>query len=128
MTEETKQLIETAFRDGVRGRKQIEYKFAAAKMLLPHRNQLNNFLSALKQKVFGPAKISLTDFERFLVEHSKIPQDPDEPYVVNHFVDYTVDGNFRCLVSTRNLLKNVKCGLYLQNDMRRIPIVAIGNN
>lgn len=107
MAEETKAFIEATFRDGARGRKQIERKLAKAKIPLCHRNQLNNFLSSLKKKVCGPTKISLTDLEQFLVKHSEVPEDLDEPYVVNHFVDYnTAGGNFRCFISTRNLLKN----------------------
>lgn len=106
MTEETKQFIEKAFIDSVRGRKQIQAKLNAAKIPLPSRNQLNNFLAHLRNKHFGPTKISLSELEIFCVQHSAIPTDPDEPYVVDYFIDYHDEGNFRCFIATQNLLKN----------------------
>lgn len=47
----------------------------------------------------------LSNLEKFFIEHSKIPDGPDEAYVVDHFVDHA-NSNFRCLVSTRTLLRH----------------------
>lgn len=50
-------------------------------------------------------KKGLSNLEKLFVEHFKIPDDQDEAFVVNHFVDHA-NSNFRCLVSTRTLLQH----------------------
>lgn len=45
MTAATKEFIENAFKDGARERKEVQTKLIAAKIDLPSKNQLNNFLA-----------------------------------------------------------------------------------
>lgn len=107
MSEETKDVIKQYFVDGIKTRKAIQVKLAAANIPLPSKNQLNNYIAQLNLKLYGPSTVSIGQFQIFLREHSSIPEDPNEAFIVDFICDDSKDGDFKFFVSTKTLLRNV---------------------
>lgn len=106
MTEETKGIIRQYFVEGTKTRKAIQAKLAKANIVLPSKNQLNNYISQLNLEIYGPSTISIGELEVFLRSHLSIPEDPNEAFIVDYICDDTNDGNFKFFVSTQTLLQN----------------------
>jgi hypothetical protein len=51
---------------------------------LPTKIQLNNYLSILRKSKYGPSKISVGELEKWLKEHSTIPDSNYEAYVKSY--------------------------------------------
>ena len=55
------------------------------------RNQVNNYLTQLRKKKFGPTTLSLGELEFWCQERSTIPQSDDEVFVVSFYIRYEDD-------------------------------------
>lgn len=65
ISDDIKEFIKKSFNDVVRTRKQIQCKLAAAKLLIPTKNQLNNFLKTLREESFGRQRLASTIWKKF---------------------------------------------------------------
>ena len=52
--------------------------------LLPFKQQLYYELSKIKIEKFGPAQISMKELKEWLIKNSEVPEDEDEPFVVQY--------------------------------------------
>ncbi|KAJ6648504.1 hypothetical protein Bhyg_03734, partial [Pseudolycoriella hygida] len=106
MTDATKSKIEGLFKDGFKTRKAIQCKLAAAKIPLPTKHQLNNFISKLNVNNFGVSSISLGELEAFLRDHSVIPIDDNKAFISDYWCSDANDADFKFFVTTKTLLRN----------------------
>ncbi len=56
--------------------------------LIKNKSQISNFLSQLKKSRYGSTKISLGNVEEWCNEHTRIPQNENEPYAAAYSVHY----------------------------------------
>lgn len=104
--ENVKKFVVDLFAKGIRKRKNIQKELIEAKIKVPSKNQLNNLISELREKTFGTPKMTLGELEAILTQHTAIPDDDDEPFVVSHRIDYETT-DFKFVISTKRLLRNV---------------------
>ncbi len=57
-------------------------------MEVPKTKQLANYLSQYKKKKYGDSSISLGELEQWCEDHSAIPANENEPFVVNYNIVY----------------------------------------
>ena len=58
---------------------------------IPSNRQLYAQVTKIKLELFGDVNISLAVLSQWLLEHSKIPQNEDEPYVVDYIAEINVN-------------------------------------
>lgn len=78
---------------------------------LPTIIEIKNFLYSLRKKKFGPYSISIGELEQFFIKNSAVPEDEKKAFIVSYEIQYNEPTYFRCLVSSKTLLKlstNVK--------------------
>ncbi len=59
------------------------------KLVVPSNQKLYNLITRIKLELFGEVNIGLAVLTKWLVEHSNVPEDEDEPFVV----DYVAEAN-----------------------------------
>ena len=75
---------------------------------LPTEMQINNFLQHWKKKAIGKATIDYGELEKWFIECSKVPDNDEESYIVDHLIH--IDDNkpeknyFRFTCSTKKLI------------------------
>lgn len=74
-------------------------------MALPKKTDLNNYLVSLKKFKYGSTSISLGELERFFIDNSQAPEDPDEAFIVSYQIEYEEPTFFRFFISSKTLLK-----------------------
>lgn len=107
MTTELKERVRTYFKHGIRKRKAIQTKLASDRVPLPSKNQLNNFIKQLRHEILRLVTINISELESLLQKYTAIPENENEAFIVNYFCDYEEEGNFRFLVSSKKLLRNI---------------------
>lgn len=105
LSEDVKIKITAIFNSGLRKRKEIEKQLASEGIEVPTKYQLNNLISQLRREHYGSPKITLCQLEEHILKHVEIPDDYDEPFVVDYICDYD-NVDFKFFVSTKNLLQN----------------------
>ncbi|CAF1106844.1 unnamed protein product [Didymodactylos carnosus] len=104
---EVKNVIIELFQNGYTTPKAILSELDKLKIIQPKASQISSFLVALREKLYGPAQISLNYIKKWCIEKSIIPNDPDECFVANYYIkDDDADPLFRLFVTTKNLMKN----------------------
>ena len=99
---------------------------------VPSKKQLNNYLSDRRRVIYGPSTISLGELEQWLINKSQIPEDNDEPYVINYYVNEGENPTFRFAIGTKSLLKiaNLTTNLHADATYKLIwqgfPVLVVG--
>ena len=88
--------------------KAIMEKLSKLNLPMPSLNQVKNHLATLKKQKFGSSTISLGELEKWLQDHSTVPEDENKAFVVEHEVTFGKNGSFRYFVSSKTLLKMAK--------------------
>jgi hypothetical protein len=131
MTEETKAEIEKLFTLKQKP-KAIMEKLSKLNRPMPSLNQVKNHLATLKKKKFGSSTISLGELEKWLQDHSAIPEDENKAFVVSYEITYGKNGSFRYFVSSKTLLKMMKDVKKIHADAtyklvwQGFPVLVIG--
>jgi hypothetical protein len=131
MTEETKAEIEKLFTLKQKP-KAIMEKLSKLNRPMPSLNQVKNHLATLKKKKFGNSTISLGELEKWLQDHSAIPEDENKAFVVSYELTYGKNGSFRYFVSSKTLLKMAKDVKKIHADAtyklvwQGFPVLVIG--
>jgi hypothetical protein len=120
LTDELKELILDLYGSGVRKPKAIIK--AMEKKLgnnnAPKKNQIVNFITGHKRRKFGDG-IELGDLSQWCLDHSEVPKDEDQYFVVHYQIfyddeaesydneddDYEPGDIFRVYISTKRLIR-----------------------
>jgi len=113
-----------------------------------NKTQLSNYLIRLRKQNFGPSQISLGQIEQWCLDHDKIPDSDDMPFVVSHQIKYYdecevdlterkdpdgTEAQFRVLISTKRLLENCTKTNNIHVDAtykliwEGMPVIIVGN-
>lgn len=85
INEHTKTEINTLFENDPKIKPKKILEILAKKNLpIPKKQQLNNYLASLKKSKFGPNSISLGELEQFCIDHSSVPENEDEAFIISH--------------------------------------------
>jgi len=100
--------------------------------------QISNYISQLKQSLYGHTKISLGELEQWCIDHSTLPDDEDKAFVPNFYINYADDDEdedekeFRIFVTTKRLLRIAKKSSKIHADAtyklvwEGMPVLMIG--
>ena len=86
---------------------------------VPSETQLRNYLAKLRTGKFGSAQISLGELEKWLNDHSQVPDDDDAAYIVSSFVTYEEEegeDSFQFFASTKRLIKQAQAAKIIHAD------------
>ena len=104
---EVKNVIIELFQNGYTTPKAILSELDKLKIIQPKASQISSVLVSLRKKLYGPAQISLNYIKNWCIEKSIIPNDPDECFVANYYIEDDDAGPlFRLFVTTKNLITN----------------------
>lgn len=103
---EMKQLVTQLFEDGFVTKKAIQTKIAATNRQVPDKTKLKNFIQKLRRKTFGTTTISIGELESLVRDKTNVPDNDDEPFVVDYICSDEKEGDFKIFISTKNLLRN----------------------
>jgi len=115
LSSELKEEIEMLFHLNVKPKRILE-KLKEKGLVPKNKSQVSNYLNKLKEKIYGPNKISLGELEEWCINHSEIPDSDDKAFVISYVINYSDkdeyngddDGDvsqFRVFISTKRLLK-----------------------
>jgi len=88
LSEDMKKQVRQMYDDGITKPKQIIRALQARKIQPPKKKQLTNYLSQYKKQKYGESSISLGQLEQWCEDHSTIPANQDEAFVVNYYIGY----------------------------------------
>lgn len=88
------------------GRKQIMNRLHDDKLAVPTKNQINNLYASIQQQIRGPSTISLSELETVLNEHSNVPDDLNQGFVLGHRIVERKEIQFGFVISSKKLLSN----------------------
>lgn len=115
-----KTFVREKYNDGITKPNNLLERIRTAKLIVPHKSQLVSFLQGLREKKFGPARISAGELQLWCEERSEIPTNEDEVFVVAfHIRAESFDVNeqeLKIILSTRRLLALCKNSQLLQCD------------
>lgn len=87
----------------------ILYNLGRKGMTLPSQSQLQTVLKRIRGEKFGQEKIHLGTLEKWLAEHTVVPSEDTEPYVVDYVIRINEskpdESEFRFLISSKKLLE-----------------------
>lgn len=98
---------------------------------LPTKTKLNNYISFLRRKNYGPSTISLGELHAWLQSRSKTPSNAHESFVIGQNVDFNAE-SFQFAISTTHLLSNLKHSTFLHADAtykivwQGFPVLVVG--
>lgn len=105
MTPEVKEIIKEHFLNGLKT-KRIEDKLIAAKIRLPSKNQMNNYIAELKKQYEGRPTLSMAELNEVLEKNSTIPSDENHGFVLCKRIIEEPEIGFTFLVSSKKLMGN----------------------
>lgn len=105
--QETKEEINKLFSLHLKPKAILQRLHEMPGIIVPTMKQLNNYLSDRRRTVYGPSTIHLWDLEKWLIDHSAIPADENDPYVIFYYVYESETPTFRFGISTKSLQKNI---------------------
>lgn len=86
-------------------------------LILPHKQQLVNIIAKLKKKKFGPPSISMQELEKWLQDHSEVPEDEHGAFVLCFEVNIEAsEPYFRFIITTTYLLNLAKLRKFSHAD------------
>jgi len=113
-----------------------------------NKAQLSNYLNVIRNQKLGPSQISLGQIEQWCLDHNKIPDSEDLPFVVSYQIKYydelEVDiteredpndsvAHFRIFISTKRLLVNCTKANNIHVDAtykliwEGMPVIIVGS-
>jgi hypothetical protein len=104
---------------------------------VPSETQLRNYLAKLRTGKFGSAQISLGELEKWLKDHSQVPEDEDAAYIVSYFVTYEEEegeNTFQFFASTKRLIKHAQDAKIIHADAtyklnwQGFPVLVVGTS
>ncbi|KAJ6642716.1 hypothetical protein Bhyg_07670 [Pseudolycoriella hygida] len=91
--------------DGLR-RKQIINRLHENKLAVPTKTQMNNLYNGFKQQIHGPPTVFLSELIAILNEHSTVPEDWNQAFVLDYKTTEENNIRFDFVVSSKKLLSN----------------------
>jgi hypothetical protein len=73
-------------------------------------------LASLRTSKFGPNSIGLEELEQFCIDHSSVPQNEDEAFMISHQMDYGDHPSFRFFISTKTLIRESQNACHVHAD------------
>lgn len=78
-------------------------------VIMPTLQQLTTLIVKIRKKIFGPVTISMTELSNWLENHTNVPDDIHDPFVLSYEVDSECDEPFfRFIITTKYLLGLIK--------------------
>jgi hypothetical protein len=122
----TKSVINTLFENDPKLKPKKILEILAKKHLpIPKKQQLNNYLASLRTSKFGPNSISLGELEQFCIDHSPVPENKDEAFIISHQMDYGDPPSFRFFMLTKNLIRQSQNACHVDADAT-YKLICIG--
>lgn len=99
---------------------------------VPSGNQIKNYVKILNKEKYGDTNISLGEMEAWMKLKNVVPEDEDESFIVEYFIDYET-GHFKFLLSTKRLLLGALNTQFICADAtyklnwQGYPLLVVGN-
>lgn len=100
---------------------------------VPTIKQLNNYLSDRRRIKYGSSTISLGELERWILDHSNIPENIHEVFVISYYIFEGEPPTFRFVLSTKHLLqlaaysaKNIHADATYKLIWQGFPVLIVG--
>lgn len=129
----TKAHIKEMFLMGFTKPSQIKKELRRKGIEEPSDSQIKNYLVTLRKELYGPNISYLNDLEMWANQHSVIPEDRNEPFVLKTMFNYS-DASFSIAISTSNLMNLSTKADFLHADAtyklvwNGFPLLVIGNS
>ncbi|CAK1542642.1 unnamed protein product [Leptosia nina] len=76
-----------------------------SELKIPTKRQLYNYLADRRRIKYGPSTISQGELEKWIVNHTNVPDNENEVFVIAYYILESDPPSFRIVLSTKNFLK-----------------------
>lgn len=131
---ELKEIIMSLVERGIKC-KEILKELEKTQTILPTEGQLRSFLRSLHVQRCEPENISITNLRLFLEQNQTIPDDENQPFISNYYIEENDQtGSFKFFITTKALMNfalNIKSHICLDTNHKLIwqgfPILFVGS-